>query len=75
MKQTNITIIQYDREFHKLSHLSKSLVAMEKDRMKRFVNGLKPTIQKDLSILDLAIHVEALDKALKVERAYNQLDQ
>ena len=41
--------------------------------MKRFLNGLKPIMQKDLSTSDFSTHAELLDKALKLERGYNQL--
>ena len=59
--------MQYDRKFHKLSQFAKSLVATEKDKVKRFVNGLKMTLWKDLLVVELHRYVEALDKALKVE--------
>ena len=45
----------------------------EKDRVERFLHGLRPTIQKDLAIVDFATHAEALDKALKMEMAYEEL--
>ena len=67
--------MQYDREFHKLSRFAKSLVPTEKDRMKRFVHGLKLTIQKDLALLDLKSHAEALDKALRLEMFHDQMDK
>ena len=67
--------MQYDKQFHKLSRFAKSLVPTEKDRMKRFVNGLKLTLQKDLALLDLKTHAEALDKALRLERIRDQMDK
>ena len=67
--------MQYDRQFHKLSRFAKSLVPTEKDRMKRFVNGLKLTLQKDLALLDLKNHAEALDKAPRLERIHDQMDK
>ena len=67
--------MQYDREFHKLSRFAKRLVPTEKDRMKRFVHDLKLTIQKDLALLDLKSHAEALDKALKLEMFQDQMDK
>ena len=70
-----MTVMQYDRKFHKLSCFAKSLVATEKDRVKRFLNGLEPAIQKDLAIVDLETHAEALDKALKVEMTHEQVKQ
>ena len=67
--------MQYDREFHKLSRFAKSLVPIEKDRMKQFVRGLKLIIQKDLALLDLKSHAEALDKALRLEMFHDQMDK
>ena len=46
----------------------------EKDRVERFLHGLRPTIQKDLEIVDFATHLEALDKALKMEMSYEELE-
>ena len=70
-----MTVMQYNRKFHKLSRFAKNLVGTEKDRVERFLHGLKPTIQKDLAILDFSNHAEALDKALKVEMAHEELEQ
>ena len=67
--------MQYDREFHKLSHFAPRQIANEKDRVQRFFSGLRPLIQRDLSTWEFATHVELLDKALKVEEGHNQFDQ
>ena len=67
--------MQYDRKFHKLSRFAKSIVGTEKDRVEQFLHGLRPTIQKDLAIIDFATHAEALDKALKIEMAHEELEQ
>ena len=40
---------------------------MEKDRVERFLNGLRMSLEKDLSLFMLPTHAEALDKALKAE--------
>ena len=69
-----MTVMQYDRKFHKLSRFAKTLVNIGKDRVERFLHGLRPTIQKDLAIVDFVTHAEALDKALKIEMAYEELD-
>ena len=60
--------MQYDRQFHKLSRFAKSLVSTEKDRVERFLHGLRLTIQKDLVLFEPKNHVEALDKALRLEQ-------
>ena len=65
--------MQYDREFRKLARFAPGLVATEKERVKRFISGLKPIIQKDLSILKFTTCAEILNKALKLEKGYTQL--
>ena len=73
LKKDKLTVMQYDRKFHNLSHFVTNLVGTKKDRVERFQHGLKPTIQKDLAILDFATHTKALDKALQVENVHNQV--
>ena len=75
LKQEDMTVMQYDRKFHKLSRFAKSIVGTEKDRVEQFLHGLRPTIQKDLAIIDFATHADALDKALKIEMAHEELEQ
>ena len=49
------------------------LVSTEKERVKRFISGLKPMIQKDLSILEFTTCAKILNKALKLKKGYTQL--
>ena len=63
-----MSIMQYNRQFRKLARFAPSLVAAEKDRVKRFLNGLRPIIQKDLATSDFSTYAELLDKALKLEK-------
>ena len=67
LTQGNQTIMEYDRAFTQLSCFAKNLIATENDRVERFVNGLKMSLQKDLDLCELSSHAEALDKALKAE--------
>ena len=73
LKQGDQTVIQYARQFHKLSHFAKSLVSIEKDSVERFLHGLRLTIQKDLVLFEPKNHAEALDKALRLERFQDQM--
>ena len=68
------SVMEYDREFTKLSRFACSLVATERDKVERFVNGLKMSLQKDLAMCELSSHTEALDKALKVEWVREQMN-
>ena len=65
--------MQYDRQFHKLSRFVKSLVSTEKDRVEKFLPGLRLTIQKDLVLVEPKNHAEALDKVLRLERFQDQM--
>ena len=73
LTQGNYTVMEYDREFTQLSCFARSLVATEKDRVERFVNGLRMSLQKDLALCELSSHAEALDKALKAEWVRDQM--
>ena len=66
--------MEYDREFNKLSRFARSLVATEKDKVERFLHGLKMSLQKDLSLFELTNHAEALNKALKAEWMREQMN-
>ena len=65
--------MQYNSALRKLTRFAPSLVATEKDRIKRFLNGLRPIIQKDLSTSKFSTYAELLDTTLKLEQGYNQL--
>ena len=66
--------MEYDREFTKLSRFARSLVATEKDKVERFVNGLKISLQKDLALCELPSYAEALDRALKAKWIREQMN-
>ena len=74
LTQGGHTVMEYDQEFTKLSRFARSLVATERDRVERFVNGLRMSLQKDLALCELSSHAEALDKALKAEWVRDQMN-
>ena len=74
LNQGNRSVLEYDREFNKLSKFARGLVATEQDRVEKFVGGLRMSLQKDLSLLVLSSHAEALDKALKAEWVREQMN-
>ena len=61
--QGNLTVAKYALKFTELSHFAKTLVAMEGEKMERFVNGLRPDIWKDVKLHEPKTYVEALRKA------------
>ena len=56
-----------------MARFAPSLVATEKDRIKRFLNGLRPIMQKNLASSNFSTYAELLNTALKLEQGYNQL--
>ena len=75
LTQGNQTVMEYDRAFTQLSRFARSLVATEKDKVERFVHGLKLSLQKDLALCELSSHADALDKALKAEWVRDQMKE
>ena len=57
-----------------MSRFARGLVATEKDRVERFVQGLRMSLQKDLALCELPSHAEALDKDLKAEWVRDQMN-
>lgn len=41
LKQETMTVEEYEEEFYKLSHFAPEMVAIEKTKVDRFVQGLK----------------------------------
>ena len=63
-----MSVSQYDIKFTQLSRYAIGLVREESDRMKRFVRGLRPEIRSKLVPFQLQVYVQAVEKALEVER-------
>ena len=68
LKQDRMSVSQYDIKFTQLSRYAAELVRKEADRTKRFVRGLRPEIRSKLVPFQLQNYVQAVEKALKVER-------
>ena len=45
------------------------------DIIKRSLNGMKLSLQKDLSLFEFETYEKLLDKAQKIERAQKQLEE
>ena len=69
LKQGSRDLAQYYQEFNKLMRFELDQVSTENDRMKKFLNGMKLTLQKNLSTCEVETYGDLLDKALKRERA------
>jgi len=68
LKQGRMLVNQYDIKFTQLWRYAKGLVREEADRTKRFVRGLRPEIRSKLVPFQLQVYVQAVEKALEVER-------
>ena len=75
LKQGGRDLAQYDQQFNRLMRFGLGLVSTEKDRIKKFLNGMKLTLQKDLSPFEFETYGDLLDKAMKIERAHKQLEE
>jgi len=63
-----MSVSQYDIKFTQLSRYAARLVREEADRTKRFVRGFRPEIRSKLFPFQLQVYIQAMEKALKVER-------
>ena len=74
LTQGTMSVIEYDKEFNKLARFAEGLISSEKYRVEKFLNGLKMSLLKDVSMLELSTHAEALDKVLKAEWIREQMN-
>ena len=74
LTQGCMSVLEYDKEFNKLARFAEGLISSEKYRVEKFVNGLKMSLMKDVSMLELNTHAEALDKVLKAEWVREQMN-
>ena len=68
LRQGRMSVSQYDIKFTQLSRYAIGLVREEADRMERFFKGLRPKIRSKLIPFQLKVFVQAVEKALEVER-------
>ena len=68
LKLDRMSASQYDIKFTQLSRYVAELVREEADRTKRFIRGLRPKIRCKLVPFQLQNYVQAVEKALEVER-------
>ena len=68
-------LVQYDQEFNKLMRFGPGQVSTEKDRIKKFRNGMKFSLQTALSTHKFKTYNDLLDTALTLERAQKQQEE
>ena len=63
---------QYEACFTELSRFTEYMVDSEAKKVSRFVRGLTPTIQSQLTVLMLTRYRDAVNSALVVERGIDE---
>ena len=64
---------EYETKFTKLSKFASELVATERKRVRRFIQGLNPEIHEALAEVQVNTFTEALEKSQRIEDAKTQV--
>ncbi|RVW40482.1 Transposon Ty3-G Gag-Pol polyprotein [Vitis vinifera] len=75
LEQRDMTVVQYEAKFTKLSRFSPQLIATEEEKALKFQDGLKPYLKNKISILKLGVYSEVVDRALIAEKDNEELHQ
>ena len=70
-KQGDLDVSTYTQEFHNLT-LRAKVYKTEKQKLTRYVNGLKYSIQDDLTLITLASVHQCFNMALKIEEKHKR---
>ena len=70
LTQGNQTVEQYEAKFLALSRYDEEIQHDEKKKVKRFLEGLKPMISRNLIPLEMATYIEAVQRAQWMEKDY-----
>ena len=68
VRQRTMTVAEYEVRFTQLSHYAPIMVATEKDRCRRFEEGLNYKIQSRLTLSDLRSYQDLKTAAIRAER-------
>ncbi|XP_040940134.1 uncharacterized protein [Gossypium hirsutum] len=68
LKQKDISIVDYEREFLRLSRYANELVRTEADRCKRFLGGLRDEFQLQLMPLRITEYADLEERAKMIEQ-------
>ncbi|XP_060969266.1 uncharacterized protein LOC133036664 [Cannabis sativa] len=75
LRQNNLTVTEYARQFDRLAKFAQEIVPTEALRVKRFLKGMNPMIKKDVKIMvgTNTVYAEVLEKALEAELLENDI--
>ncbi|WOG99882.1 hypothetical protein DCAR_0519238 [Daucus carota subsp. sativus] len=68
LKQGNMTVAEYEVKFTQLSRYASSMVATERDKCRRFEEGLKYEIRSKITIGELRSYTDLRAAAIRAER-------
>ena len=76
LEQIDLIVAQYEAKFTELSRFTPQLIAAEeKKKTLKFQDGLKPYLKNKISILQLGVYLEVVDRALIAEKDNEELHQ
>ena len=62
-----MSVAEYDIQFTRLSRYAPHLIAPERLKVERFVNGLRDYLFRSIQIIDATTYADVLDAALRLE--------
>ncbi|KAL5797318.1 hypothetical protein ACOSQ2_002138 [Xanthoceras sorbifolium] len=72
LKQRQMTVTEYEREFVRLSKYARDMVATEADKCRRFEDGLNDYIRLQVVLVSAALNVERIKKEEQARRDRGQ---
>ena len=67
LKQGNMSVVEYENKFAELARFMPTYVETDRQKAKRFQQGLKPWIRSKLAILQLDTYAAVVEKAMIAE--------
>ncbi|GAV77376.1 hypothetical protein CFOL_v3_20847 [Cephalotus follicularis] len=67
-----MSVSQYEHKFLELSHFAPALVADQKERCQRFLNGLMPKIRHSVATIDWNVFGNLVESAMRVKLSINE---
>ena len=75
LMQGNMTVVEYNAKFMKLSRYAQHIVSSKSYKVRKFEVGLRWNIRNKVDISRLPTHQEVLQRAIIAERALNEMSQ
>ncbi|GAV58118.1 zf-CCHC domain-containing protein [Cephalotus follicularis] len=67
-----MSVAQYEHKFLELSHYAPTLVADQKERCQRFLDGLRPEIWHSVATIEWNVFGNLVESAMRVELSVNE---